>query len=275
MEEIKIFNNDEFGKVRIITIDNEPWFVGKDISEILKYKETANMRKLLDNCEYQEIDPQSIDFTGFVQNGTTLEPNKNIRRMLLINESGLYNAIFNSTLPSAIKFRRWVTSEVLPSIRKNGGYIQGQENLSDTELLAKAILVAQRTIEERDKKIAEQSSLIEEQKPLVTFALNVTDSEHSMDIGEFAKIVNKKDWNLGRNKLFRWLRDKKIFMESNVPYQKYIDNGYFTCIEVNKSSEYGSKNFSKSLITPKGQVWLTNKLQDFVDDYFTSNSKEE
>ena len=257
MEEIKIFNNDEFGKVRTVKLNNKTYFVGNDIANALGYSECA--KAIRTHCKgVSEMDIPS---------------NGGIQKMKVITEGDVYRLIVRSKLPNAEKFESWVFDEVLPSIRKNGGYIQGQENLSDTELLAKAILVAQRTIEERDKKIAEQSSLIEEQKPLVTFALNVTDSEHSMDIGEFAKIVNKKDWNLGRNKLFRWLRDKKIFMDNNVPYQKYIDSGYFTCIEVNKSSEYGNKNFSKSLITPKGQVWLTNKLQEFVDDFFDTDEE--
>ena len=259
MEEIKIFNNDEFGSVRTVVIDGEPWFVGKDVADALGYSNTRDAIS-------KHVDDEDKLTSQIATSGQN-------RNMTVINESGLFSLTIDSQLPSAKRFKHWITSEVLPSIRKNGGYIQGQENLSDTELLAKAILVAQRTIEERDKKIAEQSSLIEEQKPLVTFALNVTDSEHSMDIGEFAKIVNKKDWNLGRNKLFRWLRDNKIFMDNNVPYQKYIDSGYFTCIEVNKSSEYGNKNFSKSLITPKGQVWLTNKLQEFVDDFFDTDEE--
>lgn len=113
------FNNTA---IRTLLINNEPWFVAKDIADILGYMETANMRKLIDEVDYQEIDPQHSINTGFVQNGTVLESNPNIRRMLIINESGLYTAIFNSTKPGAKQFKKWVTSEVLPSIRKHGMY---------------------------------------------------------------------------------------------------------------------------------------------------------
>ncbi len=275
MEEIKIFENDEFGKIRTLNIDGEPWFVGKDICEAFG---DTNYRRSLSVVDKMDKGVSQIKTLGGTQG------------MTIINESGIYSLLFymqpqkakgvsqnvqaiNERTEKLHNFKRWVTSVILPSIRKNGGYIQGQETMSDIEILAKSVLVAQRVIEEKDKKIAEQSALISEQKPLVTFALNVSNAEQSMDLGEFAKIVNKKDWNLGRNKLFSWLRGNKIVMENNIPYQKYIDNGYFTCIEVNKSSDYGTKNFIKTLITPKGQVWLTNKLQEYVDDFF-NDSKE-
>ena len=124
MNELKIFQNSQFGTIRTLSINNEPWFVGKDVAEILGYNETANMRKIIYAEDKQEIDPQNRMYAGFVQNGITLEPNKNVRRMLLINESGLYQAIFGSTLPKAKEFKRWVTSEVLPSIRNQKFYLK-------------------------------------------------------------------------------------------------------------------------------------------------------
>lgn len=138
MNELQIFENKEFGSVRSLVIDDEPWFVGKDIAEILGYAETANMRKIIDDYDYMEINPQSKSFTGFVQNGTTLEPNKNIQRMLLINESGLYAAVFGSKLPAAKKFKRWVTHDVLPAIRKNGMYVP-PEVTNEIERLSKEV----------------------------------------------------------------------------------------------------------------------------------------
>ena len=212
MEEIKIFENDEFGKVRIVEIDNKTYFVANDIATALGYASPKNA--VARHCK------------GVTE--TVLPSNGGIQSMKIITEGDIYRLIIRSKLPSAEKFESWIFDTVLPSIRKNGGYIQGQETMSDIEILAKSVLVAQRVIEEKDRKIAEQSALISEQKPLVTFALNVSNAEQSMDLGEFAKIVNKKDWNLGRNKLFSWLRGNKIVMENNIPYQKYIDNGYFT-----------------------------------------------
>lgn len=125
--ELKIFENKEFGQIRTVLIEDKPYFVGKDVAEILGYREAANMRKLIEKEDYIEIDTQSALFTRFVQNDTVLEPNKNVRRMLLINESGLYTAMFTSTLPNAKRFKRWVTSEVLPSIRRNGAYITSEK----------------------------------------------------------------------------------------------------------------------------------------------------
>lgn len=118
--ELAIFQNEDFGTVRTLFIKEEPWFVAMDVAERLGYAETANMRKLLEPDEYMEIDPQSVDFTGFVQNGR-IDPQTH--RMLLINESGFYNAIFHSTKKEAKAFRKWVTSEILPSIRKTGVYL--------------------------------------------------------------------------------------------------------------------------------------------------------
>lgn len=121
--DIQIFNNPEFGEIRTVIINNEPWFVARDLSEKLGYQQTNNMKKLIDADDTKEIDPQNLEFSGLLQNGASaLEPNKFIRRLLLINESGLYAAIFNSTQPNAKRFKKWVTSEVLPSIRKTGGY---------------------------------------------------------------------------------------------------------------------------------------------------------
>lgn len=130
MNNLKIFEKEEFGQIRtILDENNEPWFVAKDIAEILGYKQTANMVKILDDRDYKEINPQNVANTGFIQNGITLEPNENIKRMLVINESALYQAIFGSTLEKAKKFKRWVTSEVLPAIRKHGAYVS--ESLQD------------------------------------------------------------------------------------------------------------------------------------------------
>lgn len=153
MNDLQIFSNPEFGNVRTIEINGEPYFVGKDVSTILGYAQTNNMKKLLDADDCIEINPQSPDFTGFIQNGgTPLEPNTNIFRMLLINESGLYTAIFNSTLPKAKQFKKWITSEVIPSIRKTGGY--GIPQMSQSELILK---IAQNNLD-IERRLAEAES---------------------------------------------------------------------------------------------------------------------
>lgn len=169
MEQVQIFENSDFGEIRTITKDNEVWFVAKDVSKILGYKETANMRKLIEKEDCLEIDPQNVENTGFVQNGmTVLEPNINIRRMLLINESGLYQAIFNSTLPNAKKFKRWVTSEILPTIRKTGTYQVSSNPFEQIKLIATGFV----QLDERMSKLENTMTLDYAQQQSLTKAVN-------------------------------------------------------------------------------------------------------
>ena len=171
MSNIEVFENKEFGKVRTIVLYDEPWFVGKDVADILGYQNGS--RDI--NRHVDEDDRQNY------QNGTFESP----RGMTVINESGVYSLVFGSKSPTAKKFKHWVTSEVLPAIRKNGGYIAGQETLSDDELMAKALLVAQRTIENKNKLIADM-------KPKADFYDTVVSTESLLSMGDTAKLINKK-----------------------------------------------------------------------------------
>ena len=141
MNELKIFSNPDFGEVRTLSIDGEPWFVGKDVADILGY---TNPRDAL----AKHVDDEDKN-TVAICDGTPGNPNTTV-----INESGLYSLVLSSKLPTAKKFKRWVTSEVLPAIRKHGGYVAGQEHMSDEELMAKALLMAQKTIADRDARIS-------------------------------------------------------------------------------------------------------------------------
>ena len=128
MNALRIFENEEFGEVRVLEKDNEPWFIGKDVADILGY---SNPRDAIHkHVEFEDKGVAKCDTLGGSQ------------ELTVINESGLYSLILSSKLPGAKKFKHWVTSEVLPSIRRNGGYIANQENLSDSELMAKDLLVA-------------------------------------------------------------------------------------------------------------------------------------
>ena len=206
--EIKVFENKEFGQVRTLVINDEPWFVGKDVASILGYGDTSQaIRKHVDN---EDKLTRRFDWSG--QN----------REMTIINESGLYSLILSSKLPKAKEFKHWVTSEVLPSIRKNGGYIAGQEALSDAELMAKALLVAQRTIENKNKQITEM-------KPKAEFYDTVTGADNDwFTMNEAVKILNL---GIGRNNTFKVLRWYGILNDKNIPYQRYVDAGYFRLIE--------------------------------------------
>nr|DAH23161.1 MAG TPA: repressor domain protein [Caudoviricetes sp.] len=217
MEKLQIFNNAEFGEIRTANIDNEVWFVGKDVAVALGY---ANARKaILDHIDEDDKGVTKCDTLGGVQ------------ELTVINESGVYALVFSSKLPKAKEFKKWVTSEVLPSIRKNGGYISGQENLSDEELLAKALLVAQNKIAERDRVIQQQEEKIEEMKPKAIFADAVSSSETSILIGDMAKLLRQNGVEIGQKRLFEWLRNKSYLVKRkgsdwNMPTQRSMEMGF-------------------------------------------------
>lgn len=208
MNEIKVFENKEFGQVRTLIINDEPWFVGKDVAMALGYSASRN-------AIASHVDDDDKLTHRFSASGQS-------RNMTIINESGLYSLVLCSKLPTAKKFKHWVTSEVLPSIRKNGGYIAGQETLSDAELMAKALLVAQRTIENKNKQITEM-------KPKAEFYDTVTGADNDwFTMNEAVKILNL---GIGRNNTYKVLRWYGILNEKNIPYQRYVDVGYFRLIE--------------------------------------------
>lgn len=178
-----------------------------------------------------------------------------------IPESLFYRLGMKASNARAEKFQNWLAMEVIPSVRKNGGYIAGQETLSDDELLEKAVLVAQRKIAERDKIIAQQKEQIEEQKPLVDFAVHVSQTKDTIDMDEMAKIANDEHINIGRNRLIKWLKEKKILKDNRTPYQQFIDRGYFNVVETKKETMYGTMVFPKTVITGKGQLWVIEKLR--------------
>lgn len=249
--DLQIFSNSEFGEIRTATIDGEPWFVGKDVASILGYSKPLNA--LATHVDEDDSLKQGlIDRIGRKQ------------ETIFINESGLYSLVLSSKLPTAKKFKRWVTSEVLPSIRKNGGYIAGQEKLSDEDLLAKALLVAQNKITERDKLIKEQADKLENQKPMVMFACAVSTSSSSILIGDLAKLLKQNGYNTGQKRFFEQLRNEGFLMKSgsskNMPTQKACEMGLF---EVKESTIYnpdGSVRITKTTkVTGKGQIYFINR----------------
>lgn len=247
MNNLEIFRNEEFGDIRTTLIDNEPYFVGKDVASALGYRDTSDALK---RHVYDE-DKLTRCFTDSGQN----------REMYVINESGLYSLILGSKLPTAKKFKHWVTSEVLPSIRKNGGYIAGQENLSDAELMAKALMVAQKTIEQRDVIIQQKQERIEEMRPKEIFADAVAASDTSILIGELAKLIKQNGVDIGQNRLFKWLREKKYITRSNEPTQKAMDLKLFEVIERTINNPDGSVRITRTTkVTGKGQQYFINKF---------------
>lgn len=252
MNELKIFENPAFGKVRVVEQGGEPWFVGKDVAEILGYQNGS--RDV--NRHVDEDDRQNY------QNGT-FESN---RGLTIINESGLYSLILSSKMPNAKKFKHWVTAEVLPAIRKTGGYIAGSEKMSDAELMAKAVLVAQATIKERDARIKELESDTQRMKPKEIFADAVSASDQTILIGDLAKLIKQNGHDIGQKRMFEWLRNngyliKRQGADYNSPTQRAMGLGLFRIKETAVTHSDGHVTISKTVkVTGKGQAYFVNKL---------------
>lgn len=244
---LQVFKNEEFGRIRVVTLEGEPWFVGKDITDILGY---INSRKALAD----HVDPE--DKTDGVTIRDTIG---RTQKPVCINESGFYSLILSSKMQKAKKFKRWVTSEVLPSIRKTGGYIAGQETMTDTELMAKALLVAQKQIEERNRQI-------EQMQPKALFADAVTASETSILVGDLAKLICQNGVKIGQKRLFQWLRDNGYLIKQkgaswNMPTQRSAEMKLFEVKETTITHSDGHVSVNKTVtVTGKGQIFFINKF---------------
>ena len=212
MDKLQLFES-KFGNVRGLEINGEPWLVGKDVAMALGY---SNPQKAI--RDHVDDEDKTVN-KSFTVNGT---------QGILVNESGVYSLILSSRLPAAKEFKRWITSEVLPSLRKYGGYIVGQESMDEQELVARAFLVVQRQLEERNKLIAEQTKQIAIMQPKAEFYDMAADSSSLFSMADVAKTL---DMGFGRNKMFAKLRNKGILREDNTPYQRYVDAGYFKLVQ--------------------------------------------
>lgn len=242
MNGLQIFESREFGQIRTVTKDNEPWFVASDICKALGITNTSKAMQRLDNDERANFKLGVHD-----SDGTNC-----------VNEYGLYNLVLASRKQGAKEFKRWITHEVLPSIRKSGGYISGQEQMSDSELMAKALLVAQKQIEERNKQI-------EVMKPKAIFADAVATSKTSILVGDLAKLICQNGYQIGQKRLFEWLRQNGYLIKSgnsyNMPMQRYVEQGLFEVKESNVQNPDGSVRITRTTkVTGKGQVYFVNKF---------------
>lgn len=246
MNEIKIFDNPEFGKVRTMEINGEPYFVGKDVSEILGYSDT-NKAIAMHVDDEDKLNDKTASSLG--QRGGWL-----------INESGLYSLILSSKLPKAKEFKRWVTSEVLPSIRKHGAYAV-DELLNDPEFAIKTF-TALKEEREKSKRLSEQ---IEADKPKVIFADSVSAAKSSILIGDLAKLIKQNGVNIGQNRLFEWLRTNGYLIKDgtskNMPTQRAADMKLFEVKVRTVNNPDGSIRETKTtVVTGKGQVYFVNKF---------------
>lgn len=244
MNEIMIFNNPEFGSVRTVCIDGEPWLVGKDVALILKY---TNPQKAIRD----HVDPEDRTVNeSFTVNGTMAT---------LINESGLYSLVLSSKLPTAKKFKRWVTADVLPTIRKTGGYVANEDVFVETYLpfadepIKQLFRIQCRVINQLNERIRKD-------EPKVKFADHVGDSTNVIDVNRMAKLCADHGIRIGRNRLFAWMRSRGILMGGNIPYQEYIENGYFRVKESVYETNGQKRTYQQTFVTGKGQQYILSRL---------------
>lgn len=248
MNNLQIFNSEEFGAVRTVTINGEPWFVGKDVAEALRY---SNASKAV-SAHVEEEDRILKVIEAHSQNGNVVKT-----QTALINESGLYALIFGSKLESAQRFKHWITSEVLPAIRKTGSY--QQTTPQGKELLALAVLEAQKTIEE-------QNQTIERMRPKEIFADAVSASKTSILIGDLAKLIKQNGVDIGEKRLFQWMRENGYLIRKdgasyNMPTQKSMDLEVMEIKESTITQPNGNVRISRTpKVTGKGQKYFVNKI---------------
>ena len=254
MNELQIFNSEEFGQVRTVAIDDEPWLVGKDVAVALGYENPQ--KALRDHVEIddkktgeQNVTPYIIDSLGRKQYPT------------FINESGLYALIFGSKLESAKRFKHWVTAVVLPAIRKHGAY--AVDELLDNPDMAIKAFTALKEEREKNKQLQADNARM---KPKEIFADAVATSKQSILIGELAKILKQNGYETGEKRLFTYLRDsgyliKRKGTDYNAPTQTSMEMGLFEVKETAVTHSDGHTTISKTTkVTGKGQQYFINKF---------------
>ena len=253
MEKVQVFKNEEF-EVRTVEVDGEPWFIGKDVANVLGY---SNSRKALAD----HVDSEDKN-TVTIRDGIVGNPNQTI-----INESGLYSLALGSKLPSAKRFKRWITSEVLPAIRQNGVYMTDDKAYDITHnpgSLADLLLKA-------GEQLKEKEIIIQEMKPKALFADAVTTSHTSILVGDLAKIIKQNGYEIGQKRLFEWLRQNGYLIKSgsskNMPTQKSMDLHLFEVKESTVQNPDGSVRVTKTpKCTGEGQVYFINKFLKGTED---------
>jgi len=260
---IEIFKNNEFGAVRVLADERgEPWIVAKDVCDVLGY---TNPRKAInDNVDEED----RINLKEILKSNQQLHLIKQDLKLrydtILINESGFFSLVLRSKLPQAKKFKKWVTGEILPAIRKHGGYLT-PEKVEEVLLNPDTIIkLATELKKEREEKEKYKQKVIE-LKPKAFFAEVVNNSDNVILVREFAKLISTDNFKIGEKKLYQWLREQGYLMSNNQPYQKYVDMGIFKVVESSKTDARGVALYKTTKITGKGQVYLQKKIYDFFN----------
>ena len=243
--EIKIFENEEFGSMRTLKEENgRVVFCGSDVAKALGYRNVSDA--LIRHCK------------GIVKHDTLT--NGGMQTLSFIPESDVYRLVVHSRLPSAEKFESWIFDEVLPTIRRTGGYVANEDMFIENYLpfleepyqgLFRLQMIAINQLNER----------IRHDQPLVEFANQVSNSENLIDMNAMAKLAIEENIPIGRNRLFRWLRENEILMSDNLPYQKYIERGYFSVKESVFETGSMTKTYQQTYVTGKGQQYIIGRLR--------------
>lgn len=236
-------------ELRTVVLDNEPWFVAKDVCDILNH---SNSRVAISRLDEDEKGVSKVYTPGGYQN------------MSVVNEFGLYSLVLTSNLPEAKQFKRWITHEVIPAIRKHGAYMTSEtieKVLTDPDTLIK---LATTLKEEKQKRLLAEQTL-EKQKPKVLFANAVETSNSSVLVGELAKIMKQNGVNIGQNRLFEWLRDNGYLIKSgeskNLPTQRSMEQGLFEIKKRTINNPDGSVRVTSTpKVTGKGQIYFVDKF---------------
>lgn len=255
---LSVFNNQDFGEIRTLKIDDEPWFVGKDVAEALKYNE-PNKAIVRHIDEDDRMKYPIIDNLGRRQESW------------IINESGLYSLILSSKLTSAKKFKRWVTSEVLPQIRRTGGYIPISQEDDEKTIMAKALMISQRTIEEKDALLAQKEKQVQylsyEVESKDRYLNQIAQSKNTILVRELAKVISKENFIIGERRLWDKLRAWGLILKGKTePSQRAVERGLF---EVSESISRGSRGIfthRTTRVTGKGQDYIIKRLLEEMEE---------
>lgn len=257
--DLQLFSSERFGRLRATQIDCEVWFAATDVAKALGYRDANQITRALDDDEKRWSE------------GTLSECTHSHLGIRLINESGLYRVLMRSQRPEAIPFQRWLAHEVVPEIRRNGGYIATSQDDSDADIMARALLIAQKTIDRKNELIALHEATIEDMKPKALFADAVADSDGTCLIGELAKMMCQNGLEIGQNRLFKLLQRDGYLGKSgsnrNVPTQRSMDMKLFRIKETAVTHSDGRVTINRTpKVTGKGQAYFIGRYCGTVAD---------
>ena len=249
--ELRIFEKAEFGSVRVVMKGGEPWFVASDVAKALGYENPS--RDVQRHCKKVNKITQTTD--------SVVPP----LTVLIIPESDVYRLVMRSNLSAATEFQDWVCDEVIPSIRKTGGYLLDRPDDTPESIMARAVLIAQDTIKRLEGRNSELEGVVSEMKPKALFADSVASSTSSILVGQLAALIRQNGVDIGQNRLFEWMRGRGYLVSSgsrrNSPTQKSLDMGLFEVKERAINNPDGSVRLTLTTkVTGKGQIYFVNKF---------------